>query len=76
MVKLPVATVQVGCVTGLNIGAFKAVTITVAEAVKDRLQVPLLTFVKFKVAFAVTADTVTLTVPPAPTVAVPAEAPV
>jgi hypothetical protein len=37
----------------------------------DEIQVPLLTLVRFKVVSAVTAVTVTLTVPPAPIVAVP-----
>jgi hypothetical protein len=54
----------------------KAFTVTVAVAVNGRLQVPLLTLVRFKDVSAVTAVTVTLTVPPAPIVAVPDAAPV
>jgi hypothetical protein len=52
-----------------------AFTVT-AVAVNGRLQVPLLTLVRFKDVSAVTAVTVTLTVPPAPIVAVPDAAPV
>jgi hypothetical protein len=48
----------------------KAFTVTVAVAVNGREQVPLLTLVRFKDVFTVTAVTVTLTVPPAPIVAV------
>jgi hypothetical protein len=42
----------------------------------DENKIPLLTLVRFKVVLAVTAVTVTLTVPPAPIVAVPDAAPV
>ncbi len=52
------------------------VNVTVVVAVKARLQVPLLTLVKFNVVFDVTAVTVTFIVPPAPIVAVPEAAPV
>ena len=55
---------------------FRGFTLTVAVAVNERLQAPLLTLVRFKVVFEVTAFTVTLTVPPAPIVAVPDAAPV
>jgi hypothetical protein len=41
----------------------KAFTVTVAVAVNGREQVPLLTLVRFKVVLAVTAVTVTFTVP-------------
>jgi hypothetical protein len=53
----------------------KAFTVTVEVADNGREQVPLLTLVRFKVVLAV-AVTVTLTVPPAPIVAVPDAAPV
>jgi hypothetical protein len=59
----------------LSVAAGKA-TVTVEVAVNGREQVPLLTLVRFKVVSAVTAVTVTLTVPPAPIVAVPDAAPV
>jgi hypothetical protein len=52
----------------------KHFTVTVEVAANGRLQVPLLTLVRFKDVSAVTA--VTLTVPPAPIVAVPDAAPV
>ena len=55
---------------------FRGFTLTVAVAVNERLQVALLTLVRFKVVFDVTAVTVTLTVPPAPIVAVPDAAPI
>jgi hypothetical protein len=60
-----IGLLELSCCTG------KAFTVTVAVAVNGREQVPLLTLVRFKVVSAVTAVTVTLTVPPAPIVAVP-----
>jgi len=53
-----------------------AVTVTVLVILNVRLQVPLLTFVRFKVVFEVAAETVTFIVPPTPIVAVPEAAPV
>jgi hypothetical protein len=59
-------TEQIGLLELSVAATGKAFTVTVAVADNGREQVPLLTLVRFKDVSAVTAVTVTLTVPPAP----------
>jgi hypothetical protein len=73
--KIASAPEQIGLLELSVAATGKAFTVTVEVADNGRLQVPLLTLVRFKVVLAVTAVTVTLT-PPAPIVAVPDAAPV
>jgi hypothetical protein len=74
--KIASAPEQIGLLELSVAATGKAFTVTVEVADNGRLQVPLLTLVRFKDVLAVTAVTVTLTVPPAPIVAVPDAAPV
>ena len=72
---LPPEQKVLGVVVVIEGAPGKAFTVIVRVSVNARLQVPLLTFVKFKVALAVTFGTVTVAVPPA-IVTVPKDAPV
>ena len=74
--KIASAPEQIGLLEVSVAATGKAFTVTIAVAVNGRLQVPLLTLVRFKVVFEVTPVTVTLTVPPDPIVTVPDWAPV